>query len=55
MNRLQTLLREPSTWRGIVWLLTATGLALNPEQQEALIVAGMALAGIIGAFVRDRR
>ena len=33
--KLKTLLREPSTYRCLVWLLTAAGLALSPEQQTA--------------------
>lgn len=47
------LIREPSTWRGLIWLLTAAGLALSPEQQTAIIAAGMAIAGAIGAFLND--
>ena len=50
---LKTLLREPSTYRGLVWLLTAAGLALSPEQQIAIVGAGAALAGLIGAFFTD--
>lgn len=49
------LAKEPSTWRGLVWLLTAAGLALNPEQQTAIVTAGMAIAGAVGAFFRDPR
>lgn len=51
--KLKTLLREPSTYRGLVWLLTAAGLALSPEQQTAIVGAGAALAGLIGAFFTD--
>ena len=50
---LRTLLSEPSTWRGIVWLLTAAGITLNPEQQSALIALGMAIAGVIGVIFID--
>lgn len=45
--------REPSTWRGIVWLLTVLGLSLRPDQAEAIITVGMALAGLLGVFLRD--
>ncbi len=56
MNRnWRTLLTEPSTWRGLVWLLTAAGLAVSPDQQAAIAAAGMAIAGAIGAFVTDTR
>ena len=50
----RSLLTEPSTWRGLVWLLTAAGLAVSPDQQAAIAAAGMAIAGAIGAFVTDK-
>lgn len=53
MNWLLNRLREASTWRGLVWLLTVSGVALRPDQVEAIVLAGMALAGLIGVFVRD--
>ncbi len=50
---LLSQLREPSTWRGAVWLLTAFGVSLRPEQSEAIIAAGMAMAGLLGVFLSD--
>lgn len=50
----RSLITEPSTWRGLVWLLTATGLAVSPDQQAAIAATGMALAGLIGAFFTGR-
>lgn len=46
-------LKEPSTWRGIILLLTVCGLKLQPEQQEAIIAAGLAVVGLIGVLTRD--
>ena len=51
----RSLLTEPSTWRGLVWLLTAAGLAVSPDQQAAIAAAGMDIAGAIGAFFTDNR
>ncbi len=51
----RSLITEPSTWRGLVWLLTAAGLAVSPDQQAAIAAAGMAIAGAIGAFLPDTR
>lgn len=48
------LIQQPSTWRGLVWLLTAAGLAVSPDQQTAIASAGMAIAGAIGACFPDR-
>ena len=47
-------LREPSTWRGIVALLTAFGVALSPDQTAAIVAAGLGLAGAIGALAPDK-
>lgn len=54
MNWLLARLREGSTWRGLVWLLAFAGVSLKPEQAEAIIAAGMALAGLLGVFLQDR-
>jgi len=45
--------REPSTWRGAVWLLAACGVSLSPTQAAAIIAAGAAVAGAIGVFFPD--
>ena len=45
--------KEPSTWRGIVLVATACELALSPIQSEAVVVIGLALAGLIGAIFPD--
>lgn len=45
--------RERSTWIGIVSISTAAGIALTPEQAEAMISAGMALAGLVAVFSKD--
>ena len=46
-------LREASTWRGIIALLTAAGVALDQAQIEAIVTAGLAVIGVIGVFFRD--
>ena len=46
-------LKQPSTWRGVVWLLTAVGVGLSPEQMEAIITAGMMAAGALGVILND--
>ena len=49
LNRLS----EPSTWRGIVLILTALGTTLSPEQREAITTAGLGLVGLFGALTED--
>ena len=57
MARLKTYvlarLRESSTWRGIVALLTAAGVALTSDQAEAVIAIGLVVVGLIGALTPD--
>ena len=46
---------EASTWRGITACLTAVGIALSPEQEDAIIAAGLAVMGLIGVFTADKK
>jgi len=48
-------LKEPSTWRGIVAFLTGIGVAISPEQKEAIITGGLALMGLLGVFTKDKK
>jgi hypothetical protein len=50
MNRAQ----ERSTWVGLMFVLSATGVHLTPELQEEIIKAGLAAAGAILAVVPDK-
>lgn len=47
-------LNEPSTWRGICYLLIALGIQISPELQGAIVTAGMSVAAAIGIFVKDK-
>lgn len=47
-------MKEASTWRGIILLLTAVGVPIAPELQTAIISAGLALAGLIGVATPDK-
>lgn len=56
MKLVRMLLRrlaEPSTWRGLTLLLTVCGIALSPEQADAIMQAGLAVVGAIGLFLPD--
>lgn len=48
-------LGEPSTYRGLFALLTALGLALNPEQAAAITSTGLALIGMVNVFKKDAK
>lgn len=46
--------KERSTWLGIISLVTALGLTLSDVQGEAVVAAGMSLAGVIAVFTTDK-
>lgn len=48
-------LKEPSTWRGLVLLLTVAGLKLSPDQANAIMALGLAVVGAIGVFLPDKK
>jgi hypothetical protein len=50
INYILDRLTENSTWRGIILLATAIGLKLDPDQQAAILAAGLALVGAINVF-----
>ena len=48
-------LSEPSTWRGIILVLTAAGVQLQPAMIEAVISIGIGAAGVIGMVTADKK
>lgn len=54
LSYLKARLSEPSTWRGLVVLISLAGVSLSPEQTTAIITVGAAVVGAIGAFVPDK-
>ena len=47
--------REPSTWRGAILFLTAIGVPIAPQLAEAIVTAGLGIAGLVGVLTPDRR
>jgi hypothetical protein len=47
--------KEPSTWRGAILFLTAIGVPIAPAMTEAIVTAGLGLAGLIGMLTSDNR
>lgn len=46
--------KEPSTWRGIILLLTACGVPFVPGEAEQIIAVGMAIAGLLAMILPDK-
>ena len=53
MNKILDFLKYPSTWQGLITILGLVGVTLLPEQQEAIIAAGVAAVGAIAVFFSD--
>jgi hypothetical protein len=52
-NLLTTLLEklsENSTWRGLILIATAVGVNMDTDLQEAILVAGLGLVGLINVL-----
>lgn len=47
-------LKERSTWLGIIAFATSCGASIATELSEAIISAGVALAGIVGVVTKDK-
>jgi hypothetical protein len=50
LNWLLARLSEPSTYRGLVFVFSAAGVSLSPDQSAAIITAGGAAIGLIEVF-----
>jgi hypothetical protein len=55
MNYLVERLKEKSTYSGLLALLSALGLAMDPEQFSAIAAAVMALVGVYEVFRRESK
>ena len=55
MNKTYILarLKEPSTWRGLIMLLTGFGVNLSPELASQIVSAGVGVVGVIGLVSKD--
>ena len=55
MDYLKARLSEPSSWRGLIAILTGFGVTLSPEQTNAIVAGGLALMGLVGVFTPDKK
>lgn len=44
---------EPTTWRGIIGIISACGATISPEHAAAILAGGMGLAGFINVVMKD--
>ncbi len=55
MQYIVARLLEPSTWRGIISLLTLAGLKIAPEQADAVLTAGVSVYSAVNIFRRENK
>jgi hypothetical protein len=54
MKYILDRLSEPSTWRGIISMLTALGVKLRPDLAEAIISGGLSAMGLINIIRKEK-
>lgn len=55
LNYILERLNEPSTWRGLILVVTALGIKLAPDQALGIITAGLAIVGLINTFRNEKK
>lgn len=50
IDKFIALIDEPHFYQAVIWILTAAGVTLAPDQVSAIMSAGAALSGIVHAF-----
>jgi hypothetical protein len=53
MQKLIDALKQESTWRGIIAIVTALGVTISPELAGHIIAVGLALIGTINIAKKD--
>jgi uncharacterized membrane protein len=49
------LLKQPSTYKGLVLILGAVGLVISPEQAQSIVAAVIAILGVWEAFRNEKK
>lgn len=55
METVLNYLTQPSTWRGLIGILTAAGIAVSPELAAQITAAGLGLIGIINVVRNEKK
>lgn len=46
-------LKEPTTWGGLIVILTGIGVHLSPEMSNAIISTGVAVGGLLMILLKE--
>lgn len=55
MNIVLTKLQEPSTIRGVIAILAAFGMTIQPEYHEHIVAACLAIIGFINVWRKESK
>lgn len=55
MQTIFARLREPSTWAGIAALVGVFGVKIAPDQMQAVVALGTAVAGAAAVFMPEKK
>lgn len=47
-------LKEPTTWQGLIALVTAFGVALSPELAEGIVSLGVTIFAVVSIVLKER-
>ena len=53
-DKLGFAINEASTWRGLIYLAMAFGIQITPDQQGAIVTAGLSVAAVISLFTKRK-
>lgn len=53
MKYILDRLKEASTWRGLILVLTSVGVSVNPDLVAPIVSLGTGAAGAVGVFFQD--
>jgi pimeloyl-CoA synthetase len=54
LNYILARLSESSSWRGIILILVAAGIRIDPEIQEGILAAGLSAVGLINLLRKEK-
>lgn len=53
IEQICVMLKQESTWRGLITIVTAAGVTIEPELATHIIAVGLALVGMINIGKKD--
>ncbi|MCT4575064.1 MAG: hypothetical protein N4A43_02285 [Alphaproteobacteria bacterium] len=55
MDKIMKQLKQPSTWRGLIVILTSLGISISPELTEHLVALAVAGFGAVEVIRNENK